>query len=335
MTSLLAGCDVTDAGSENSTRAAPVDAPTRALAHGRTRGSLSIVIGIATTGRAAIAAATVADICRQSRRPDRVVVSAAFSDDLALEDASRREHIPVEVIIGTQGSAIQRNAILDLLEDEDVVLFLDDDFLMAPDYLAELERLFVDRPDVMAATGLVLRDGVLGPGLTLDEGRAALAAAPVGSAELADINNGYGCNMAFRLAPIRANGVRFDARLPLYAWLEDVDFSRRLAPHGRIVRAAALRGVHLGVKLGRTSGIRFGYSQIANPIYLNRKGTMRRGHAARMMTRNVLANLGKALVPEPWVDRRGRLRGNLLAFLDVLRRRLDPERVLTLGREGR
>jgi len=34
--------------------------------------------------------------------------------------------------------------------------------------------------------------------------------------------------------------------------------------------------------------------------------------------------------PEPWVDRRGRVRGNLMAFRDLLRGRLDPRRILEI-----
>jgi hypothetical protein len=34
--------------------------------------------------------------------------------------------------------------------------------------------------------------------------------------------------------------------------------------------------------------------------------------------------------PEPYVDRRGRLRGNLLALADLVRKRIAPERVLDL-----
>jgi hypothetical protein len=34
--------------------------------------------------------------------------------------------------------------------------------------------------------------------------------------------------------------------------------------------------------------------------------------------------------PEPYVDRRGRLRGNMLALGDLLRHRMAPERVLEL-----
>jgi hypothetical protein len=34
--------------------------------------------------------------------------------------------------------------------------------------------------------------------------------------------------------------------------------------------------------------------------------------------------------PEPFVDRRGRLRGNMIALADVMRGRLAPERILEL-----
>jgi hypothetical protein len=136
--------------------------------------------------------------------------------------------------------------------------------------------------------------------------------------------------MSFRLEPIRRSNLQFDEQLPLYAWQEDIDFSMRLQPHGRIVKSEALRGVHLGIKAGRTSGVRLGYSQIANPIYLLRKGTMSWKHARKLMGRNVLANLARSLRPEPWVDRKGRLKGNLLAFLDLAVGRISPQRILQL-----
>ena len=44
------------------------------------------------------------------------------------------------------------------------------------------------------------------------------------------------------------------------------------ADNGKVVKIDAAFGVHLGTKLGRNSGLRLGYSQIANPLYLARKG---------------------------------------------------------------
>ena len=41
-------------------------------------------------------------------------------------------------------------------------------------------------------------------------------------------------------------------------------------------------------------------------------------------------NIVHAPRPEPYVDRRGRLRGNMLAMLDLIRKRMAPERVLDL-----
>ena len=136
--------------------------------------------------------------------------------------------------------------------------------------------------------------------------------------------------MAVRLAPVQRHRIRFDPNLPYYGWLEDVDFSRRAAVHGRCVRAAALRGVHLGVKGGRTAGENFGYSQIANPIYLMKRSTMQPGHALTMISRNMAANIARSLRPEPWVDRRGRLKGNIMALFDLLMGRLHPQRISSL-----
>src|ERR1700760_2951289 len=126
--------------------------------------------------------------------------------------------------------------------------------------------------------------------------------------------------MVFRGDAIR--GMRFDETLPLYGWQEDFAFSWQAGQRGRLVRCATLTGVHMGAKAGRGSGKRFGYSQIANPVYLLRQRTMPRDRAMRLIRNNVASNLVLSLFPEPYVDRRGRLLGNLLALTDLVRRRL-------------
>ena len=52
--------------------------------------------------------------------------------------------------------------------------------------------------------------------------------------------------------------------------------------------------------------------------------------AAPLIWRNVAANLAKSFWPEPWVDRKGRLKGNCLAVWDLLLGRMSPLRVLEL-----
>jgi hypothetical protein len=88
--------------------------------------------------------------------------------------------------------------------------------------------------------------------------------------------------------------------------------------------------VHLGAKLGRQKGLRLGYSQIANPVYLARKGTYPWDRALRSMARHLAMNLARSPFPEPWADRWGRFRGNVLALWDLARGRAHPSRILEL-----
>lgn len=287
---------------------------------------MRLVVGIATVGRSALLREVLEELTRQTRRPDRIVLCAPAAADLAGVSTDQ-----AEIIVGPRGLTRQRNAILDHLENCDVLQFFDDDFVPGPGYLAEIERGFAADPDVVMITGNVIADGITGPGFDLAEARRRLATASAAKEiPIEPVDNGYGCNMAVRLAAVRAARCRFDERLPLYGWLEDVDFSRQLAREGRIVKLAAARGVHLGIKQGRQSGVRLGYSQIANPIYLSRKGTCPWPRMLRQISRNVVMNLARSLKPEPYVDRPGRVVGNFKAVWDLVNGRLDPQRILEL-----
>ena len=67
-----------------------------------------------------------------------------------------------------------------------------------------------------------------------------------------------------------------------------------------------------------------------NPFYLWRKRTMSLRRAATQMGRNMAINTVRSLRPEPWVDRKGRLKGNFLAWRDIARGRIDPGKILQL-----
>lgn len=287
-----------------------------------------LIVAIATTGRPAILRDTLRHLATLGDRPDLVMVSIPRPEDFA--GGTEGYPFPLRVLEAPQGLCAQRNAVLDALGASGVLVFLDDDFLPAEGFMRATRAAFGRDPAVVMATGQVIADGILGPGLDHAAGLRLLAGAPPAAGTPEEVHNGYGCNMAIRLAAVARTRLRFDTALPRYGWLEDVDFSRRLAAEGRIVKDPAMRGVHLGTKTGRSRGVPLGYSQIANPVYLMRKGSMAPRRALRMMLRNGLANLVKSLRPEPWVDRRGRLRGNLVALRDLAAGRLSPDRILDL-----
>jgi len=288
---------------------------------------MRIAIGIATRGRAEILAEVLAELRLQQRSPERIIVCHTAPEDIAGR-AARTEG--VEFLTSPPGLPRQRNRILDAAADCDLVLFLDDDFLPAPAYLAVTEEVFRTRPDAVVTTGHVIADGAKGPGISLEEGRAILARDGYEGEPLAALPhfNGYGCNMAVRMAPVREHGIRVDEALPLYAWYEDIDFTRQLGRFGTILRLPGARGVHLGVKAARTPGLRLGYSQVVNPIYLARKGTFPWSHAIPSAARHCAINLLGSFWRDPHVDRFGRFRGNVMGLWDLLRGRAAPERIL-------
>jgi glycosyltransferase involved in cell wall biosynthesis len=287
-----------------------------------------IAVVVATRGRAEIVTATLTHLLRtQTLRPAIIIVSC-----VAPEDAGEADSMPgVTVMTGPPGLPTQRNTALAALTSAvDLVVFFDDDFVPDAGWLAAAARTFRDEPDVVSFTGHVLTDGIKGPGLNFDDALNILATDkdPVHWSRIEPYSP-YGCNMAFRLSAV--GELRFDERLVLYGWQEDRDFGAALAKRGgRLIKCASARGVHMGVKEGRVPGDRLGYSQVVNPIYMLRKGTMTGGQVVRHLARNMASNLMRSPKPEPFIDRRGRLRGNLRGFADVLKGRIEPERAAAI-----
>jgi GT2 family glycosyltransferase len=293
---------------------------------------MRITVIIATYGRRALLNRMLTFLEGQTRRPDRVIVSAPDESHVGRRES---EAFALSFVFGARGSCAQRNRAIDAaLGDSDVVTFFDDDFLPAADYLETLEAGFAAHPDWAVVRGEAVADGASGTGYSFAEGLALLREAerlrairPIAE-QVEDQVGGYGCNMSVRAVAV--GDIRFDERLPLYGWQEDIDFTSRLGTHGRLVGLNTLYGVHLGVKAGRVSGVRFGYSQLINPVYLVRKGTMPATFAFNLIWRNIAANTVKSLWPEPYIDRRGRLKGNMLAALHLVRGRDEPEYILNL-----
>lgn len=201
----------------------------------------------------------------------------------SMQDAPDSLTPGAEVILGSRGLCAQRNRGIEAVKHRaDIVVFFDDDFVPSRYALQGIAALFASDPDIVGATGHVLADGVARGGLSIEVAGKILSAydaEPRPSAMSAtDVHTAYGCNMAFRLSAL-ADDLRFDERLPLYGWQEDVDFGGRVRKRGRMVATNAFAGVHRGVTRGRMPGRRLGFSQIVNPVYLVRKGSMRWPHA--------------------------------------------------------
>jgi glycosyltransferase involved in cell wall biosynthesis len=287
-----------------------------------------VAVAIATRGRPEVVSQTVRHLLEtQTLAPERVILSCVDSRDAGdLADDDR-----VEVLTGKAGLPAQRNNALDHLPAGiDVLVFLDDDFVADPNWLATAARAFADESSVVGFTGRVVADGIKGPGIPFAEAVKLVDEAPATEGSVWERPfSPYGCNMAYRVSAIGDN--RFDERLVLYGWLEDRDFGASLAKKGGdLIKCAEAYGVHMGVKVGRVSGQRLGYSQVINPVYLRRKGTMTTKQAIGQIWRNMSMNFAKSVAPEPFIDRRGRVKGNLAALADLLCGKINPERAASL-----
>lgn len=284
---------------------------------------------IATVDRREHLARLINALDNQSRRPDAVIISAPTPENVA--------GIPVgdwlHTVTGARGAAAQRNLALDSLPaDTDIIVFLDDDALPRGDFIEAAIDVFRSSPDIAGLTGLLTLDGAQRKvPVTFEEADAFIASSWGNTdAGMTAVSSLYGCNFAVRAKVAR--DLRFDDALPLYSWLEDLDYSRRLSRRGRLVRASQCVAVHHGsASGGRQQHLRFGYSQITNPIHIWRNGSITAIHAATLALKPLLKNVADSIRPSGdarW--RRQRLRGNLLSLADVTRGRITPGRITTL-----
>lgn len=293
---------------------------------------MKLIVIIATAGRRDLVARMLAHLEAQSRVPDEVIVSAP--DETHVGGLQSLQTFKTTCLYGKCGLTAQRNLALErAVGPADVITFFDDDFLPASDYLERVAAAFEEHPDWVVVRGHAIYDGANGPGLTFEEGLAVLRCVEVGrSGPLPEVVceqvGGYGCNMSILAKHVR--DLRFDERLVLYGWQEDIDFTGQLRSNGRVVSLSTLVGVHLGMKTGRVSGVRFGYSQLINPVYLVRKGTVPVNFAIALISRNLAANIVRSFWSEPYIDRRGRLKGNILAAYHLIRGKVEPEFILKL-----
>jgi hypothetical protein len=296
--------------------------------------SEGIVVVIASVHRPVELGRWVDHVSRQTVKPLEMIWVVTTDKDLPAAYHTHEPSPDLTIIRSPVGLTKQRNlGLAAITTNPAVIAFFDDDYVPTATCLADIIGAFNAMPDVVGLTGIMLADGINTSGIPYDDAVSTVEAyerkkralsAPV----LIERDGLYGCNMAYRADAIE--GEKFDENLPFYGWQEDVDFAVRMAKGRPIGWTDAFAGVHQGVKGGRTSGKRFGYSQIVNPAYLLRQGSMKWRKMLVMASRNFIANHVRSFRPEPWVDRRGRVIGNWIGIRDLLLGRIDPNRVVDL-----
>jgi hypothetical protein len=295
----------------------------------RRNAPVRITVIVATKGRASAVKRLLGLLEEQTRLPSVVVISATERADIPDLTST---FLAVECIFGPAGSSCQRNRALEKTRDRsDLVIFFDDDFAPSPTWLKNCERAFMSDDSIVGMSGAVLRDGALENEVSWAEAELLIrspASVRPRAPKFTRCTALYGCNMAYRASAIGL--LAFDERLVLYGWLEDLDFSRSAGRMGRLVMCDAMVGVHLGVKSGRVSGKKYGYSQVVNAWYLRKKGTLTSKEAWSNIGRAVLVNGAKSLWSEKYIDRLGRLKGNLIGLGNLMRGRCRPEKAAEL-----
>jgi len=321
---------------------------------------VGLAVIIPSAGRPEVLHDTVLSLHRQSLQPAQIIVSVPDEDSVL---PATREWC--DIVYGPKGSCHQRNrGVAAVRSDIEFVSFIDDDIELRDDYFERLMRAFSAHPSLVLACGDELADGGVAYsdrvalGIGRREARQMLAddrlyrRSPTTFmteyvrdrwdvlSRVADIACGVrgdwlprwlipANNMSIRRSVLHS--VKFDERMPLYAWMEDYDFTLTCAKFGRVARLMDCRLVHLGATGGRVSPKRLGFVQVMNPIYIWSK--RHRAYSVGSMLIFVARILAGNIVgfPRHPSERWQRLQGNAQALAMALRGDLRPERMADIS----
>jgi glycosyltransferase involved in cell wall biosynthesis len=292
---------------------------------------LNTTVVICSANRPHILAETVDSLLRGQSVPAKQIIISVFNQEHVAAETMAEPGVRI-VLSGKPGTCVQRNVAAKLVQTR-YTLFLDDDLELASNFIESMEHLLDEAEDAIAATGFLVVDGA-----RWDTGLArkfAVSSVLNYVREHENHDHKEGQNIFVRTR-IFAN-VLFDENLPLYGWLEDLDFATNILPYGRIIMNTETCWAHLGVSGGRTTGLRFGYSQIVNPFYLWRKNG--KPGLTRIIfgywLRYLAYNCRRALIKNPndRSDRSGRFAGNMIALGHLLAGRVDPSYILLLSKQ--
>ena len=187
-------------------------------------------------------------IQKQILQPDELIIIDSNDEPLCDKQEFKQifdaKYFPASTLIYKHtkpGLTHQRNVGIDQAS-ADIVYFFDDDVVLTPDYLAQMQAIFLNKQTYAGGMGTVINHGSKGSWryrlfrtfflLPRDyaSGNFTLSGMPThayGTTTFKMVEVLGGCCMAYRLAALKKQ--RFDERLHGYAYMEDCDISRRIA----------------------------------------------------------------------------------------------------------
>jgi len=219
---------------------------------------------ICTKDRPADLVRCLSSVYAQSRLPARiVVVDSSESDEsrLAATESAQRTNATLLVLTSVPGLTLQRNLALDsLLDETEVVHFVDDDTVLEPDYLRAVVQQFEVEPDAVGVGGMIVglpphRPSRMRCVFLIDSFReGALLKSGVNvlsfkSASPRRVDWLSGCSMSYRVSAI--SGLFFDESRTGNGVGEDVDFSARARARGPLFWTPNARLEHLQSPINR------------------------------------------------------------------------------------
>jgi hypothetical protein len=291
-----------------------------------------LALVIASTGREQILLSTVRSVLLRKHVPEQIILVGATEGDIPFVQSDRTEIVSLRSPV--KGASHQRNfGIRNIREGIRFVSFLDDDCEVHDAYFLEVARCFSNNTNLAAFSGYVMRNG----NIEREVGREILDShvIPEGMPAYGFLKDKwpglYGCAMNFRYKHLVRE--EFDENLVKYSLGEDTEIGFRMRRYGDVGGSARCPVVHLACSGGRGSEVKLGYSQIANYYYFVRKGI---GYPKRkfisqnllgLPITNFIGILRESSRGPHTVDRKGRLKGNLLAIYDLLRGKIHPSRI--------
>jgi len=253
--------------------------------------SAGVAVVICTYERPESLGRFLESLARQDRLPDQLIIVDAGRSDQAervLRDKAAAGRCATDVryvrVDGPlRGLTRQRNQGMRLVQT-DLVAFFDDDAVLQPGCLGEMERALRVRGDRVVGAGAYIENEAGPPTLrwrlralakivsNLQPGRyfRSGVSTPWGflSPTSAWIEGDWlsGCSM-WRTAAAREVG--FNESFVRYCSGEDLEFSLRMREKGRLVMAGAARVLHLREPSGRLDPYELGFMDVRNHYYIH------------------------------------------------------------------